>query len=73
MNKYMVTGLITISVHTIVEAEDAEQAKEVALGREPGSVHPSSACAQYDEWVAEDLDGEVKEDSLEVSEVGGDR
>lgn len=55
--KYIVTGEITISCSTIVEASSVKEAKRLALQRGNGSI----VCNGRDEeqWCADELDGEA--------------
>lgn len=64
MPKYMVTSAITISMHTEVEADSAEEAKEIASQR--GIMSMCHSCARSDgddeEWrTSGELDGEPVE------------
>lgn len=68
MKKYTVSGVVTISVHTDVEARSPSEAKRIACGR--GMVALCARCAEgepSEEWVTSgELDGEP--DRLEVEE-----
>lgn len=70
MRRYRLTGLVTISVTTTVEAESKEEALRVGLEDTPMSplTFPYESCDDSEEWVAEELDGEVKE-VVEVREL----
>ena len=63
MKKYIVTGLVTISVHTEVFAETAEDAIEMAQERPLQSIcHYCSGQKPVDQWITSgELDGEVKD------------
>ena len=64
--KYTISAGITISIHTTVEAESEGEALAIAKERHLGSVCPSCYDAHTEEWVAEDLDGEIHENSYSV-------
>lgn len=69
MRKYKVHAAITISVHTEVEAEEAEEA-ELLAAEQPMQVF-CSRCAEGEpskEWVARELDGEPLEYEVELME-----
>lgn len=57
--KFNVTGQITISITTVVEAETAAEALEIASFREPQGLPAFLGGARHEEWVlGSELDGE---------------
>lgn len=71
MPKYIITGEITISVTTYVEAETPERAKALALDREPCGHHFTRVQQEeyLEGWVADELDGMATPvDHVEVDE-----
>lgn len=68
MKKYLVTGLVTISVHTFVEASSSEEAREKALDHPMvGLCHQCAGGKDQEEWVTSgELDGEVEIVNVEV-------
>ncbi len=63
MPKYIITTPITISLHTIVEADSAEEAKDIAFARSVQSLCHQCAGSRNDEdeeeWrTSGELDGE---------------
>lgn len=66
--RYMVTAGITISVHTLVDAESVEEARELALKRPMGSVSSDPDAAE-EEWIVEELDGDVQRAGVCVAEL----
>lgn len=68
MPNYTVVGLLTISVHTRVEANSPEEAIEIARGRDvPGLCHQCSNSERADEeWsTSGELDGEPYDLAIE--------
>ena len=58
MKRFSVAGQVTISIYTIVEAESAEQAMEIAEGRDlPNLCHQCAGAG--DENVQWSLTGEL--------------
>lgn len=60
--KFRVVGQITISMHTDVEADDAEQAGTIAEGRGVmGLCYHCSRGEPDEEWITSgELDGEIQ-------------
>lgn len=74
--RFSVLATMTISMHTIVEADNEEEAKDVALAQR-GVMGLCANCTRNraeEEWVTSgELDGEIDEDSIvEVVELDGD-
>jgi hypothetical protein len=59
MAKFKLTGMVTVSVYTNVEAETLEQAIEIAKGRDVEKYQWSDKTQAQDAWVNEEYDGEV--------------
>ena len=60
MGKYRLSGKVTISVSTVVEAGNKEQAIKIASKRENMEVIRDSYYSEDSFWVIEgELDGEV--------------
>lgn len=60
MKKWTVTGHVTISVTTVVEAKSEAMARRIANTRQLSTVHVPSDADENSEWVSgEELDGEV--------------
>ena len=73
--KYLVTGCVTISVHTEVTAKSVREAKRKALELPLCSVHhdtydePCDNDGNWTEWrTSGELDGEVQELHAEVDD-----
>lgn len=70
MKTYRVVSLVTISIHTDVEASNEAEAQKIAMGR--GMVSLCHSCARGDpgdEWVTSgELDGEPQ-DVSDIYEV----
>lgn len=67
--KYLISAEVTISVHTVVEAESEKEAKEIAAGR--SLVELCHMCAEGDEdeeWCVSEFDGEPKDFDAEEYE-----
>lgn len=60
--KWLVSGVITISVHTEVEAETQSAAEEIALAQPVMSLcHQCATGTPKDEWVTSgELDGDIE-------------
>ena len=70
MNRYKITGTVTVSCYTTVVAESEERAQEIALGRS-GDVQLSGITSRYkseDCWVIEEGDGEPEISQLVLDE-----
>jgi hypothetical protein len=71
--KYMVTGAVTISVHTVVTASSAKEAKRKAMELPMGSIHHDTHQDPVDddgyswsEWrTSGEIDGEAADLSAE--------
>ncbi len=59
MRKFKLTGMVTVSVYTEVEADTLEQAIEIAKQRDIEKYQWSDTEQSSDAWVNEDYDGEV--------------
>ena len=64
MAKFKLTGMVTVSVHTEVEADTLEKAIEIAKERDIERYQWSDKTQASDVWVNEDYDGEVH--SIEI-------
>lgn len=70
MSRYMVTATLTISVHTVVEAANANDAYAEALDRPVMSLPAGCSGDELAEWVhSGELDGDPDETSIVVGEV----
>lgn len=56
MKKYLVSGLVTVSCVTIVEAENEEEALKIAKKRQLADIDISGSC-EIDEYFHMDTDG----------------
>ena len=59
MAKFKLSGLVTVSVYTEIEAETLEQAIEIAKYRGIERYHWGDDTQAKEVWVNEDYDGEV--------------
>ncbi len=59
--KYTVSGLVTVSCHTVVEAESAEEAMEIAERRDVASLCYGPYVEDIDEAFHISTDGEARE------------
>jgi hypothetical protein len=60
MAKFKLTGLITVSVYTTVEADTLEEAISIAKERDIESYNYGTLNQDYDVWVNDGYDGVVK-------------
>lgn len=67
--KYIVTGQVTISMHTVVEAESEEEAKDIASERGPCSlIAPEQmGCSEDEVWFhSGEIDGIIEPFEVDV-------
>jgi hypothetical protein len=57
MKEYTVSAQMTISVYTIVQAENEQEAKKLAQDRPNGSPCHQAFGDGTEVWIADDLDG----------------
>lgn len=68
MPKYVLTGLVTMSMRTVVEAESEEEAREIAESKDLCSIGSPEAYGQNedDAWVhSGEIDGTVEIEAVE--------
>jgi len=58
MPKFSISGKITITVYTVVEAETIEAAIEEAKHRTPMAIIPNGGDNELENWMADEMDGE---------------
>jgi hypothetical protein len=58
MRKFNLSGTVTISIHTEVEADSLEEAKEIAGNRYIEEGRWGDKTQKQDAWIAEEYDGE---------------
>lgn len=74
MPKFVFTGLVTMSMRTVVEADTVEEAREIAEGRDNCSIGSPWSYGHKDEdsWVhSGEIDGVVEIEG-DPEEVGDD-
>lgn len=59
MSKYILNGMVTISVYTEVEANSKEEAINIALQRDIVKSEWGSPWQKEESWVNDEYDGEV--------------
>jgi len=59
MKTFKLSGEVTISVYTVVQAETLEEAEEIALQRNIEAHNWGDNRQQYDSWISCEYDGEV--------------
>ena len=58
MKKFNLSGAVTISIYTEVEAENLEQAKKIAESRHIEASRWGDKKQKQDAWIADEYDGE---------------
>lgn len=74
MPRYVVLGVLSLPVFTIVDAADEKQAKELADGRDTvGFCHQCGGDEKQalDEWCLQDKHGDVRIDDIEQDATAG--
>lgn len=60
MTTFNLSGCITVSVYTEVEAETLEEAIEIAMTRDVVAYHWGDKTQALEYWVNDEYDGEVQ-------------
>ena len=68
MAKYYVSGSVTISIYTEVEADSPEKAKEIAEGRAIEESRWGDKQQPKSVWIADEYDGEPQDIHIEAAE-----
>lgn len=68
MPKFTLTGTITISAYTEVEAETLEEAINEAKNRGNAQIIKDGSYNPEGEWIVDELDGEVQNISASYEE-----
>lgn len=63
--KFKLSGFVSISVYTEVDAETLEEALELAKDRPLMEISRDSFYEDNEYWIADSLDGEVEKVELE--------
>ena len=58
MKEFLISAKVTISVYTRVQAETLEEAIEIANDRSPMAIIANGGDNEYDNWMADEIDGE---------------